>query len=46
MTDQTLTVEEHTTATPDTWFSLALARRQAEQSGEVTIPGARFNSFI
>jgi hypothetical protein len=30
----------------DSWFHRALARRQAEDGGEIVISGARFNSFI
>jgi hypothetical protein len=30
----------------DTWLDRALARRQAEESGELEIQGARFNSSI
>lgn len=30
----------------DTWFARALTRRAAEESGELAVVGARFNSFI
>jgi hypothetical protein len=32
--------------TSDSWFHRALARRLAEEQGELVITGARFNSFI
>lgn len=32
--------------TVDSWFLRALARRAAEENGELEISGARFNSFV